>query len=101
MYYLTGHVLFSQGIKFFKKTFRIGFSTQPMVLGAFMGTFLAVIFWLSGFKHTLASRAAIFNQLSTIIITIMAAIFLKEKMTTMSWLAVIFAFIGAMIVSLA
>ncbi|MEE2858122.1 MAG: EamA family transporter, partial [Candidatus Neomarinimicrobiota bacterium] len=77
-----------------------GFSSPKMVLGAFMGTFLSVIFWLSGFKYTLAARAAIYNQLSTILITIMAAIFLKEKMNLANWFAVVIACIGAMIVSI-
>ena len=30
--------------------------------------FLSVIFWLAGYKYTLAGRAAIYNQLSTILI---------------------------------
>ena len=95
-----GHFLFIKGIRSFIETIGQGISTPTMVLGAFMGTFLSVIFWLAGFKYTLASRAAIYNQLSTIIITIMAAAFLKDKLTFKSWLAVILAFIGAMIVSI-
>ena len=38
--------------EFFKKTVIIGFTTPTMIAGAFMGTFLSVIFWLAGFKHT-------------------------------------------------
>ena len=94
------HVSFSSGFLFIKETFIKGFSSPKMVLGAFMGTFLSVIFWLSGFKYTLAARAAIYNQLSTILITIMAAIFLKEKMNLANWFAVVIACIGAMIVSI-
>ena len=95
-----GHFLFSKGMRTLIETIVQGIKTPTMVLGALMGTFFSVIFWLSGFKYTLASRAAVYNQLSTILITIMAAIFLKEKMTFKSWLAVMLAFIGAIIVSL-
>ena len=64
-----------------------------------LGTFLSVIFWLLGYKYTLAGRAAIYNQLSTIFIIIMAAIFLKEAMTRRKWLAVTCALFGAVLVS--
>jgi len=54
---------------------------------------------LAGYKYTLAGRAAIYNQLSTIFIIIMAAIFLKEAMTRRKWLAVTCALSGALLVS--
>ena len=72
------HVLLGNGFIFFKETIIKGFTNMKMLIGAFMGTFLSVIFWLSGFKHTLAGKAAIYNQLSTIIITILAAFFFPE-----------------------
>ena len=65
-----------------------------------MGTYLSVIFWLSGFKYTLASRAAIYNELSTIMIIILASIFLKESMTKQKWIAIIFAVSGGLIVGI-
>ena len=82
-----------------KKTVITGFKVPTMVAGAFMGTFLAVIFWLAGFKYTLAGGAAIYNQLSTVLITLMAAIFLKERMNRRSWVAVALAVAGAVLVS--
>jgi drug/metabolite transporter (DMT)-like permease len=96
-----GHLLLMHGLDFIKKTVIIGFTTPTMVAGAFMGTFLSVIFWLSGFKYTLAGRAAIYNQLSTVFITIMAALFLKESMNSRSWIAVVLAVAGAVLVSTA
>ena len=93
------HLLWSRGIQYFKKTVRMGLTTPTMIAGAFMGTFLSVIFWLAGFKYTLAGRAAIYNQLSTIIITLMAAVFLNEQMNLRSWIAVLLAFAGAILVS--
>ena len=93
------HLVSMRGIQSFKKTVIIGLSSPTMIAGAFMGTFLSVIFWLAGFKYTLASRAAIYNQLSTILITLMAAIFLKERMNRRSWVAVALAVAGAFLVS--
>tara|TARA_B000000460_G_scaffold69313_1_gene47612 strand:+ start:116 stop:1003 length:888 start_codon:yes stop_codon:yes gene_type:complete len=81
------------------KTYQKGFSYMPLVLGAFFGTFLSVIFWLAGYKYTLAGRAAIYNQLSTILIILMAALFLKEKMNKRKWVAVCCALSGAILVS--
>ena len=81
------------------KTYKKGFSLMPLVLGAFFGTFLSVIFWLAGYKYTLAGRAAIYNQLSTILIILMAALFLKERMNTRKWVAVCCALSGAILVS--
>ena len=94
-----GNLLWIKGIQSLKKTVIIGFTTPSMVAAAFLGTFLAVIFWLAGFKYTLAGRAAIYNQLSTILITLMAAIFLKERMNCRRWIAVAFAVAGALLVS--
>jgi len=93
------HLLLMGGIRSVRQTLITGFKVPTMVAGAFMGTFLAVIFWLAGFKYTLAGRAAIYNQLSTILITLMAAIFLKERMNSRSWVAVALAVAGAVLVS--
>ena len=93
-----GHLLWIRGIESFKETLVIGFKTPSMVAGAFMGTFLSVIFWLAGFKYTLASRAAIYNQLSTIFIILMAALFLKERMNLQSYIGVLVAVAGAVLV---
>ena len=44
-----------------------GFSNYNLLAGAFFGTFLSVILWLAGYKYTLAGRAAIYNQLLSLI----------------------------------
>ena len=94
-----GFLIFSKGSSVLLETFKQGLKHPPLIIGAFLGTFLSVIFWLAGYKYTLAGRAAIYNQLSTIFIIIMAAIFLKEAMTPKKWLAVFFALCGALLVS--
>ena len=77
-----------------------GLTNQYVILGAFLGTYLSVIFWLAGYKYTLAGRAAIYNQLSTVFIIILARIFLKEPMTSKKVIGVSLAIFGAMIVSI-
>ncbi len=59
------------------------------------GNFIALILWVAGMKYTTASQAAILNQMSTIFIFILAAIFLKEKITINKSLAILLAFTGA------
>ncbi|MGE0762340.1 MAG: DMT family transporter [Bdellovibrionales bacterium] len=66
--------------------------------GAFLGPFLATLFWFAGFKYTLAGKAAIYNQLSTILIVIMAALFLKEKLTRHRIAAILLAIAGSYLV---
>jgi len=94
------YLLISRGMFFLKKTFRDGLINPYIILGSIFGTYLSVIFWLLGFKYTLASRAAVYNELSTIIIIIMASLFLNESMTGRKWFAVLVAFLGALIVGL-
>lgn len=80
--------------------YRTGLTHLPLIAGSFFGTFLSVIFWLAGFKYTMAGRAAIYNQLSTVLIILMAAIFLREPMSPRKWFAVILAFSGGLIVAI-
>ena len=92
-------LVFAKGLPALRATIKLGFKHPPLIIGSIMGTFLSVIFWLAGFKYTLAGRAAIYNQLSTIFIILMAALFLKEAMTRRKWLAVTCALSGALLVS--
>jgi len=93
-------IFYLDGFISMRETLEKGFRNKFMVGGAFFGTFLSVIFWLAGFKYTLAGRAAIYNQLSTIFIILMAAVFLNEVMTKRKWLSVALAMTGALIVSI-
>jgi drug/metabolite transporter (DMT)-like permease len=71
---------------------------KSMVPAAFLGSYIALIAWTAGMKYTLASKAAPLNQLNTIFIFILAAIFLKEKVTRGKLTAVVLAFLGAVLV---
>ena len=67
---------------------------------AFFGPFLATICWVAGFKFTTAGRAAIFNQMSTVFIIILAVLFLRERLTGHKVVGVILAVSGAVLMAL-
>ena len=91
--------ILKSGIKQVIQKFKQGLTNQYVILGAFLGTYLSVIFWLAGYKYTLAGRAAIYNQLSTVFIIILARVFLKEPMTSKKIIGVSLAIFGAILVS--
>ena len=59
------------------------------------GNYLALLCWIAGMKYTSVSQAAILNQMSTIFIFVLAAVFLKERITTNKVLAIVLALAGA------
>jgi len=67
------------------------------ITASIMGNYLGLFCWLAGMKYTLVSLAAILNQLSVILIFILAAIFLKEKITFSRSIAITLAIIGAVV----
>ena len=73
---------------------------KTMIPMSILGPFLATIFWTAGFKHLPAGRAAIYNQLSTVFIILLAVFLLKERMTRRKLIAVSLAVAGAILVSL-
>jgi drug/metabolite transporter (DMT)-like permease len=72
---------------------------RAMVPASFLGSFLSLLFWMGGMKFAFASVAAILNQMNTIFIFILAALFLGEKATRRKIVAVVLAFIGAFLAS--
>lgn len=72
---------------------------KAMLPMTFFGPFLATTFWVAGFKYSTAGRAAIYNQLSTVFIIILAVLFLKERLTTRKAIGVALAIVGALLVA--
>lgn len=70
-----------------------------MIPMSVLGPFIATIFWTGGFKHATPGRAAIYNQLSTVFIIILARIFLKESLTPRRFAGVLLAGLGAVAVA--
>jgi len=71
-----------------------------LVPASFLGSYLSLILWMGGMKYAKASVASVLNQLNTIFIVIIAAVFLKEKLTGWKLLAVALAIIGAYLASM-
>ncbi len=62
-----------------------------------VGNYIAMLAWLAGMKYTMVSVAAILNQLSTVFVFILAAIFLKEPITLPRLTATLLAVFGAIL----
>ena len=73
---------------------------KALVPASFFGSYLSLILWMGGMKYAKASVAAVLNQLNTIFIVIIAAIFLKERLTGWKIAAVVLAFLGAFLASM-
>ena len=78
------------------------FSTKSWgytVTGSFLGAYLAMILWLTGFKYTQASTASALNQTSNIFIFVFAALFLKETINSQRVIALTMGVAGAFLVT--
>ena len=69
-----------------------------IIPGSIIGPYLALGFWIAGFKYTLAGKAAILNQLNVIFIFFFAWLFLKEPLTWRRSLGLGLALVGASLV---
>ncbi|MDA0767890.1 MAG: DMT family transporter [Verrucomicrobia bacterium] len=70
-----------------------------MIPMAVLGPFLATLLWVGGFKYSTVGRAAIFNQLSTVFIIVLAYFFLRERMTRRKTAGVVLAVLGSLLVA--
>lgn len=68
--------------------------------GSVLGTYLAMIFWIAGFKLTSASVAGILNQTTIVFAPILAVFMLSERFTTRKLIAMIVALVGIILVTL-
>jgi drug/metabolite transporter (DMT)-like permease len=85
-----------------RKSIYEAFRPQPgwkwMLLGTFFGSYLSLMSWLAGFKYSRAGIAALLNQTSTVLIVLLAALFLREPLTKLKLIAVAMAFAGVAII---
>ncbi len=68
------------------------------VAASSMGTYVAMLMWLAGYKYADASIAAVLNETSAVFVLILAAAFLKERMVLRQWLGSIVAAVGVLVV---
>jgi drug/metabolite transporter (DMT)-like permease len=73
---------------------------RTMIPMAILGPFLATLFWVGGFKYLTAGRAAIYNQLSTVFIIVLAYLFLKERFTLRKAIGTVLALLGSVLVAM-
>ncbi|MFQ5590013.1 MAG: DMT family transporter [Phycisphaerae bacterium] len=64
-----------------------------------LGMYLAMIFWVAGFKYAKASIAGVLNQTSIIFAIILASLILKEPLTRRKLVAVAMASVGVVLVT--
>lgn len=72
---------------------------KHMIPMGLLGSFLATLLWIAGFKYETPGRAAIYNQMSTVFIILLAWLILKEKMTPRKLAGVALAIAGALLVA--
>ena len=94
-------LLIKNGFSYVINNFKHGLNNPNIIFGSILGTYLSVIFWLLGYKYTLAGRAAIYNQLSTVFIVVLARIFLMEQLNIKKIVGVLLSIIGAVMVAMA
>lgn len=68
-----------------------------IVLASVVGTYLALLFWLGGFKYADASVASVLNETASIFIVLFAYLFLKEAMSKRKLAGVVLTFSGVLV----
>ena len=66
--------------------------------GALLGNVVSMIFWVAAFKFTAVNSAAILNQTNTVIVVLLASVWLKEPFTRRRLAGTALAFGGAVLV---
>ena len=74
-----------------------GHNWKGIAAASIFGGYIALLFWLAGFKYTEASTASVLNETSTIFIVLMAWVFLKERLSWRKIIGVMMTFVGVVI----
>ncbi len=70
------------------------------VIAAFFGVAVNMIMFFKGLEHTTPIHASVISTISPILVLIMSAIILKEKLTSMKIVGVLLGFAGAIILTI-
>ena len=68
-----------------------------ILLASVVGSYLALLFWLAGFKYADASVASVLNETANIFIVLMAWLFLKEDLTKRKIVGAALTFFGVVV----
>jgi len=71
-----------------------------MIASSFLGSYLALLFWMGGMKYADASIAAALNQTATLFTFVLAVLILKESVTRRRIAGLALGVIGVLLVSL-
>jgi len=81
-----------------KSTIRVVFAEthkwKTIFAASFCGSYLALLFWLAGFKYANASVASVLNETANVFIVILAALFLKESIDRRKLVGISLTFVG-------
>ena len=80
--------------------FKPGAVWRWLMPASVLGSYIAMLLWLGGFKWADASVAALLNQMSTIFTIILAWLILKEPMTSEKWWGAVTAVCGVAVILL-
>jgi len=70
-----------------------------MVPASVLGAYLSIMIWMGGLKYTQVSVAAALSQTNAAFAFILAAVFLKERVTVLKMAAVVLTLLGALLTS--
>ncbi len=70
---------------------------KHIFVASVVGSYLALLFWLAGFKYADASVASVLNETANIFIVLMAWLFLKEDLTKRKIVGAALTFAGVVI----
>lgn len=77
---------------------RPGPGWKHAIPGTVLGSYVALMLWIAGMKHTAVGKAAVLNQTSTIYTLVLASLLLGEKFTRRTALAAGLALAGVLLV---
>ncbi|MBW2459443.1 MAG: DMT family transporter, partial [Deltaproteobacteria bacterium] len=73
---------------------------RTLLPASVLGSYVAMLLWLGGFKWATASTASVLNQMSTVFTIILAGVFLRERITWRRGVGAAAAVGGALLVML-
>ena len=84
-----------------KSTIRVVFAEthkwKTIFAASFCGSYLALLFWLAGFKYANASVASVLNETANVFIVILAALFLNESIYRRKLVGISLTFVGVIV----
>ena len=81
--------------------FRGPLPLKAIFVSTFLGSYLALMLWIAGFKLTDTSVASVLNQTSVLFTLLFAALILKERMSLNKLIGAALGFVGVVILFLA